>query len=95
MGCSTWGFIISVGWTQIDPGEMRFDFHNFRNGFLSRYDQRVKLCFFFFNDLQSAAFEQFLNASRFGHVTASVEAARYLSMGSLEGVSQDMKRAVM
>lgn len=50
---------------------------------------------FFFNDLQSAAFEQFLNASRFGHVTASVEAARYLSMGSLEGVSQDMKRAVM
>lgn len=33
MGCSTWGFIISVGWTQIDPGEMRFDFHNFRNGF--------------------------------------------------------------
>lgn len=51
--------------------------------------------FCFFNDLQSAAFEQFLNASRFGHVTASVEAARYLSMGSLEGVSQDMKRAVM
>uniref|UniRef100_A0A3B4G3W8 SEL1L family member 3 n=1 Tax=Pundamilia nyererei TaxID=303518 RepID=A0A3B4G3W8_9CICH len=44
---------------------------------------------------ESAAFEQFLNASRFGHVTASVEAARYLSMGSLEGVSQDMKRAVI
>ncbi|XP_006790304.1 protein sel-1 homolog 3 [Neolamprologus brichardi] len=44
---------------------------------------------------ESAAFEQFLNASRFGHVAASVEAARYLSMGSLEGVSQDMKRAVI
>lgn len=48
MGCSTWGFIISVGWTQIDPGEMRFDFHNFRNGFLSRCDQRAKLCCCFF-----------------------------------------------
>ncbi|XP_038131845.1 protein sel-1 homolog 3 [Cyprinodon tularosa] len=43
---------------------------------------------------ESAAFEQFLNASRFGHVAASVEAAWYLSTGSLEGVAQDVKRAV-
>ncbi|XP_028260580.1 protein sel-1 homolog 3 [Parambassis ranga] len=44
---------------------------------------------------ESAAFEQFLNASRFGHVSASVEAAWYLSTGSLEGVSQDVERAVI
>lgn len=44
---------------------------------------------------QSAAFQQFLNASRFGHVAASVEAAWYLSTGNLEGVSQDAERAVM
>lgn len=43
---------------------------------------------------ESAAFEQFLNASRYGHVAASVEAAWYLSTGSLEGVSQDVERAV-
>ncbi|KAM4739983.1 protein sel-1 homolog 3 [Anableps anableps] len=43
---------------------------------------------------ESAAFEQFLNASRFGHVAASVEAAWYLSTGSLEGVSKDVEGAV-
>lgn len=44
---------------------------------------------------ETAAFQQFLNASRFGHVAASVEAAWYLSTGSLEGVSQDAERAVI
>ncbi|XP_044054603.1 protein sel-1 homolog 3 isoform X2 [Siniperca chuatsi] len=44
---------------------------------------------------ESAAFQLFLNASRFGHVAASVEAAWYLSTGSLEGVSQDVERAVI
>uniref|UniRef100_UPI003AAF89C0 protein sel-1 homolog 3 n=1 Tax=Centroberyx gerrardi TaxID=166262 RepID=UPI003AAF89C0 len=44
---------------------------------------------------ETAAFQQFLNASRFGHVAASVEAAWYLSTGSLEGVSQDVERAVI
>ncbi|MEQ2181845.1 hypothetical protein GOODEAATRI_015802, partial [Goodea atripinnis] len=43
---------------------------------------------------ESAAFEQFLNASRVGHIAASVEVAWYLSTGSLEGVSQDVQRAV-
>ncbi|XP_027884145.1 protein sel-1 homolog 3 isoform X2 [Xiphophorus couchianus] len=43
---------------------------------------------------ESAAFEQFLNASRFGHAAASVEAAWYLSTGSLRGVSPDVERAV-
>ncbi|KAF0042646.1 hypothetical protein F2P81_006178 [Scophthalmus maximus] len=42
-----------------------------------------------------AAFQQFLNASRLGHAAASVEAARHLSTGSLEGVAQDAERAVM
>ncbi|XP_069006057.1 protein sel-1 homolog 3 [Embiotoca jacksoni] len=44
---------------------------------------------------ESAAFQQFLNASRSGHVAASVEAAWYLSTGSLEGVCQDVDRAVI
>ncbi|KAM7388614.1 hypothetical protein PAMP_024779 [Pampus punctatissimus] len=44
---------------------------------------------------ETAAFQQFLNASRFGHVAAAVEAAWYLSTGSLEGVSQDVERAVI
>ncbi|XP_017278998.1 protein sel-1 homolog 3 [Kryptolebias marmoratus] len=44
---------------------------------------------------ESAAFEHFLNASQFGHIAASVEAAWYLSTGSLEGVSQDVQRAVI
>ncbi|XP_029939860.1 protein sel-1 homolog 3 isoform X2 [Salarias fasciatus] len=44
---------------------------------------------------ESAAFRLFLNASRFGHVAASVEAAWYLSTGSLEGVSRDVQRAVI
>ncbi|KAF3691221.1 Protein sel-1 -like protein 3 Suppressor of lin-12-like protein 3 [Channa argus] len=39
--------------------------------------------------------ELFLSASRFGHVTASVEAAWYLPTGSLEGLSQDVERAVI
>uniref|UniRef100_A0A3B3XK74 Uncharacterized protein n=2 Tax=Poecilia mexicana TaxID=48701 RepID=A0A3B3XK74_9TELE len=43
---------------------------------------------------ESAAFEQFLNASRFGHAAASVEVAWYLSTGSLRGVSRDVQRAV-
>ncbi|KAM4574213.1 protein sel-1 homolog 3 isoform 1-T2 [Fundulus diaphanus] len=43
---------------------------------------------------ESAAVEQFLNASRLGHVAASLETARYLSTGSLEGVSQDVEGAV-
>ncbi|KAK2907555.1 hypothetical protein Q8A73_008628 [Channa argus] len=42
-----------------------------------------------------AAFQLFLSASRFGHVTASVEAAWYLPTGSLEGLSQDVERAVI
>ncbi|XP_026160908.1 protein sel-1 homolog 3 isoform X2 [Mastacembelus armatus] len=42
----------------------------------------------------TAAFHCFLNASRLGNVAASVEAAWYLSTGSLEGVSQDVERAV-
>ncbi|XP_035504340.2 protein sel-1 homolog 3 isoform X1 [Scophthalmus maximus] len=42
-----------------------------------------------------AAFQQFLNASRLGHAAASVEAARHLSTGSLEGVAQDAERAVI
>ncbi|KAM9358011.1 protein sel-1 homolog 3 [Symphorus nematophorus] len=44
---------------------------------------------------ETAAFQQFLNASQFGHVAASVEVAWYLSTGSLEGVSQDVERAVI
>ncbi|XP_061593913.1 protein sel-1 homolog 3-like isoform X2 [Cololabis saira] len=44
---------------------------------------------------ESAAFQQFLNASRLGHVAASVEAAWYLSTGSLGGLSQDVERAVI
>lgn len=66
---------------------------------------RVLFCFFssgmitelarFLPDPQTAAFQQFLKASRFGHVAASVEAAQYLSTGNLEGVSQDVDRAVM
>ncbi|KAM7410426.1 hypothetical protein PAMA_001729 [Pampus argenteus] len=44
---------------------------------------------------ETAAFQQFLNASRFGHVAAAVEAAWYLSTGNLEGVSQDAERAVI
>uniref|UniRef100_A0A3Q1IK76 Uncharacterized protein n=1 Tax=Anabas testudineus TaxID=64144 RepID=A0A3Q1IK76_ANATE len=44
---------------------------------------------------ETAAFWQFLSASRFGHVGASVEASWYLSTGSLEGVSQDAERAVI
>ncbi|XP_070765272.1 protein sel-1 homolog 3 [Enoplosus armatus] len=44
---------------------------------------------------ETAAFQQFLNASQFGHVAASVEAAWYLSTGVLEGVSQDVERAVI
>ncbi|KAM9831359.1 protein sel-1 homolog 3 [Neosynchiropus ocellatus] len=44
---------------------------------------------------EAAAFEHFLNASRSGHVAAAVEAAWYLSTGSLEGVSRDVKKAVM
>ncbi|XP_070817191.1 protein sel-1 homolog 3 [Chaetodon trifascialis] len=44
---------------------------------------------------ETAAFQQFLNASGFGHVAASVEVAWYLSTGSLEGVSQDVERAVI
>ncbi|XP_027146236.1 protein sel-1 homolog 3 isoform X2 [Larimichthys crocea] len=44
---------------------------------------------------ETAAFQQFLNASRLGHIAASVEAAWYLSTGSLEGVSQDVERAVI
>ncbi|XP_047442199.1 protein sel-1 homolog 3 isoform X2 [Mugil cephalus] len=44
---------------------------------------------------ESAAFLQFLNASRLGHAAASVEVAWYLSTGSLEGVSQDVERAVI
>ncbi|KAM9384073.1 protein sel-1 homolog 3 isoform 2-T2 [Pholidichthys leucotaenia] len=47
------------------------------------------------HESKSAAFELFLNASGFGHVAASLEAAWYLSTGNLEGVSQDVKRAVM
>ncbi|XP_033848057.2 protein sel-1 homolog 3 [Periophthalmus magnuspinnatus] len=43
---------------------------------------------------ETAAFLHFLNASALGHVGASVEAAHYLSTGSLKGVSQDAKRAV-
>ncbi|XP_067453772.1 protein sel-1 homolog 3 [Thunnus thynnus] len=44
---------------------------------------------------ETAAFQQFLNASQLGHVAAAVEAAWYLSTGSLEGVSQDAERAVI
>ncbi|XP_042368105.1 protein sel-1 homolog 3 [Plectropomus leopardus] len=44
---------------------------------------------------ETAAFLLFLNASQLGHVSASVEAAWYLSTGSLEGVSQDVERAVI
>ncbi|XP_075937671.1 protein sel-1 homolog 3 [Anarhichas minor] len=43
---------------------------------------------------ETAAVLQFLNASRLGHDAASVEAASYLSTGVLEGVSQDVVRAV-
>lgn len=50
---------------------------------------------YFLNDPQTAAFQQFLNASRHGHAGASVEVAWYLSTGNLEGVSQDVERAVM
>lgn len=49
----------------------------------------------FLRDPQTAAFQHFLNASGFGHAAASVEVAWYLSTGSLEGVSQDVERAVM
>nr|XP_033477060.1 protein sel-1 homolog 3-like isoform X1 [Epinephelus lanceolatus] len=44
---------------------------------------------------ETAAFQLFLNASVLGHISASVEAAWYLSTGSLEGVSQDVERAVI
>ncbi|KAM7011912.1 protein sel-1 homolog 3 [Tautogolabrus adspersus] len=44
---------------------------------------------------ETAAFQQFLKASWYGHVAAAVEAAWYFSTGNLEGVSQDVERAVM
>ncbi|KAG7228882.1 hypothetical protein INR49_008660 [Caranx melampygus] len=44
---------------------------------------------------EMAAFQLFLNASHFGHGSASVEVAWYLSTGSLEGVSHDAERAVI
>uniref|UniRef100_A0A8C5H8P0 Protein sel-1 homolog 3-like n=1 Tax=Gouania willdenowi TaxID=441366 RepID=A0A8C5H8P0_GOUWI len=44
---------------------------------------------------ESAAFQHFLNASKSGHMSASVEVARYLSTGNLEGVSQDVEKAVI
>ncbi|XP_029002328.1 protein sel-1 homolog 3 isoform X2 [Betta splendens] len=44
---------------------------------------------------ETAAFLLFLNASDSGHVTAAVEASWYLSTGRLEGVSQDVGRAVI
>ncbi|KAF7646549.1 hypothetical protein LDENG_00185830, partial [Lucifuga dentata] len=44
---------------------------------------------------ETAAFQQFLNASGFGHASASVEAGWYLTTGSLEGVSRDVEKAVM
>ncbi|XP_034561447.1 protein sel-1 homolog 3 [Notolabrus celidotus] len=44
---------------------------------------------------ETAAFQQFLNASWHGHVAASVEVAWYFSTGNLEGVSQDVERAVI
>uniref|UniRef100_A0A3Q4AT08 Uncharacterized protein n=1 Tax=Mola mola TaxID=94237 RepID=A0A3Q4AT08_MOLML len=44
---------------------------------------------------ETAAFQLFLNAARFGHSAASVEAAWYLSTGCLEGVSHDVERAVI
>ncbi|KAK9518893.1 hypothetical protein VZT92_021660 [Zoarces viviparus] len=43
---------------------------------------------------ETAMVLQFLNASRLGHDVASVEAASYLSTGVLEGVPQDVGRAV-
>ncbi|KAA8589682.1 hypothetical protein FQN60_013047 [Etheostoma spectabile] len=45
--------------------------------------------------LLKKAAAMFLNASRLGHVAASVEAAWYLSTGSLEGLSGDVERAVI
>lgn len=50
---------------------------------------------YFLYDPQTAAFQRFLKASQHGHVAASVEVAWYLSTGNLEGVSQDVERAVM
>ncbi|CAF96425.1 unnamed protein product [Tetraodon nigroviridis] len=47
------------------------------------------------HEKMTAAFQWFLNASRHGHVGATVEVAWYLSTGNLEGVSQDVERAVI
>uniref|UniRef100_UPI0037E8532C protein sel-1 homolog 3 isoform X2 n=1 Tax=Semicossyphus pulcher TaxID=241346 RepID=UPI0037E8532C len=44
---------------------------------------------------ETAAFQQFLKASWFGHVAGSVEAAWYLATGSLAAVSQDVEGAVI
>lgn len=93
MACLTWEFIISVGKTCTTNRGMRFV-----SGTLSKCSFATDMCdelISFLYDPQMAAFQQFLNASRFGHVAASVEAAWYLSTGSLEGVSQDVERAVM
>ncbi|XP_041648116.1 protein sel-1 homolog 3-like [Cheilinus undulatus] len=44
---------------------------------------------------ETAAFYQFLQASWYGHIAGSVEAAWYFSTGHLEGVSRDVEQAVM
>ncbi|XP_074523997.1 protein sel-1 homolog 3 [Halichoeres trimaculatus] len=44
---------------------------------------------------ETAAFQQFLNASQYGHIAALVEVAWYSSTGNLGGVSQDVQRAVI
>ncbi|XP_076014671.1 protein sel-1 homolog 3 isoform X2 [Genypterus blacodes] len=44
---------------------------------------------------EMAAFQLFMNASSHGHIGASVEAARFLAMGNLDGVPQDLEEAVL
>ncbi|KAL2089522.1 hypothetical protein ACEWY4_014210 [Coilia grayii] len=44
---------------------------------------------------ETAAFECFLNSSYGGHVDGAIEAAYYLSVGNLPGVTRDPERAVM
>lgn len=58
-------------------------------------DRELEDVIYVLYDSQTAAFQQFLNASQYGHTAALVEVAWYSSTGNLEGVSQDVQRAVM
>lgn len=92
MACLTWAFITSMGKTPTVHGGMRSETHTAKPCFITSL---INYFTYFLHNPQMAAFLHFLNASQLGHVAASVEVAWYLSTGSLEGVSQDVERAVM